>query len=167
MGGHTLLEDERTQRNIVIGLSVGAVVVLVAGIIAFALTRNGGGDSPTATLPVESTVPDAGLATSTTTGSTSTTSTSIASTTTIVIAANADAGQDLAVDRDTEFVLTAMDVAAGTPDTAVRWTQTSGPDVTGGAGTLQRYRSQGDRANAGVDLDVSTRSCGHRRCRHR
>jgi len=45
-------------------------------------------------------------------------------------------GVDLAVDRQGEFTLTALDLAEGTPDEAVRWRQTAGPDVTDGAGEL-------------------------------
>ena len=125
---------ERRQRNLIIGLSVGAVLVLLAGMITFVATQeNRGSATPaasTSSLP-EQVVP----ATSAPAPSTAETTTTVPSTTTVILA-NADAGEDLAVDQSVEFVLVANDLAEGTPNEAVRWTQTAGPDVTAGVGAL-------------------------------
>jgi hypothetical protein len=150
-GPPVLTETERTQRNLVIGLSIGAAVVLVAGVIAFAATRGGGGTSnslPPLTV-TSSTAP--ATTSSSTTSTTAAPATTDESTTTVPIVANADAGTDLAVDRLTVFTLTANAVAEGTPDAAVRWTQTAGPDVTEGVGTLS-----GPVVTATAPADVST-----------
>ena len=48
-------------------------------------------------------------------------------------------------------MLTAENLAEGTPDAAVRWTQTAGPDVTAGRGSLL-----GIEVAAIAPLDVST-----------
>ncbi|NND73894.1 MAG: hypothetical protein HKN44_02705, partial [Ilumatobacter sp.] len=146
------LRDDRRQRNLVIGLSIGAVVVLLVGIVAFAMTRSDG-TSTEATVPTVDSTGET-FETSTSTSSTSTTSSSTSTTsTTLPIAAVADAGPDLAVDRDTPFTLTAVGLAAETPDEAVRWTQTAGPDVTGGTGSLS-----GPVVVAPAPADVTTLS---------
>lgn len=141
-GRPPLSAAERRQRNLIIALSVSAVVVLVAGMIAFVATRDGGlaGSSETTLVPNGPTSTRATSPSTTTTGPTTTvspTTTSTVPSTTVVIPANAEAGDDLLVSRSGEFAMTALNLAEGTPNAAVRWTQTAGPDVTGGIGSLR------------------------------
>ena len=70
---------------------------------------------------------------------------------TVPIVANADAGADLLVNRGDEFRLVAADLAPGTPNAAVRWTQIEGPDATAGVGSLR-----GAEAVAIAPDDVAT-----------
>ena len=149
---------ERRQRNLVIGLSIGSVIVLLAGMIAFVATR----DSGTATTGQSTVLPTSGSDTVavtsspslTTTPSTTPSTTMVGTTlisTTVPIVANADAGTDLAVNQGSEFSLIASDLAPGTPNAAVRWTQTAGPDATAGVGSLR-----GAEAVAFAPDDVAT-----------
>ncbi len=127
--------NERRQRNIVIALGIAGALVLLVGVVAFAATR--GGDSSSA--PATSESPGTSEATTTTVEATTTTAPSTTSTTSTTLApipAVADAGTDLDVDIGAEVTLAALDLAEGTPDEAVRWTQTAGPDVTEGTGSL-------------------------------
>lgn len=144
---------ERRQRNWVIGLSIGAVVVLISGMIAFAVGRDSGGGVATPSTVVPAPVSDSSIPDSTTTTIVTTTTIAPATTppTTVVITANADAGGDLVVSRSDEFMLVASGLAEGTPNAAVRWTQTAGPDVTAGVGSLR-----GAEAVAIAPTEVST-----------
>ncbi len=144
--------QEERHRNVLIALSVTAVLVLIAGIVTFVTSQGGNGVAPSSTvLPAaQSTskpVTTVTQAAATTTASATTTTPS----TTLLLPANAEAGEDLLVDRAAEFVLTAENLAEGTPDGAVRWTQTAGPDVTAGLGSLL-----GIEVAAIAPLDVST-----------
>jgi hypothetical protein len=149
-----LSESERRQRNLIIGLSIGSVIVLLAGMIAFVATRDSGtamtGQSTVLPTSVPDTVAVASSTTSTTAPSTTVVETTLPSTT-VPIVANADAGSDLAVDQGSEFRLIASDLAPGTPNAAVRWTQTDGPDATAGVGSLR-----GAEAVAIAPDDVAT-----------
>ena len=116
--------NERSRRGITIGASVAAVLGLLAVMGAFVVERVADEEATTST-------------TSTTTSTTSTTSTTVPETTTTVgVPAIANAGVDQAVDRGAAVQLAAVGIAAGTPDASIAWAQTSGPDVTAGAGTL-------------------------------
>lgn len=131
---------ERRQRNLIIALSIGGVLVLIAGMIAFVATRGGGESAGPATVP--SSAPGTSLAdepapTSSEPAPTTVETTTTMPPTTVAILANADAGADLAVDQSVEFRLVAAGLAAGTPSAAVRWTQIAGPDVTAGVGSLR------------------------------
>ncbi len=130
---------ERRQRNLIIALSVGAVLVLIAGMIAFVATHEGGeSTTPSTVLPITSTtLADDPAPTTSEPAPTTIATTTTVPPTTVAIAANADAGEDLAVDQSVEFTLVAADLAEGTPSAAVRWTQTAGPDVTAGTGSLR------------------------------
>jgi hypothetical protein len=122
---------EQRQRAVVIGLAIAGAVALVMGLVAFILTRSFGGDT-TATDPF-----DTGTVVTTTTiaeTTTTSTSTTTSSTTTAPILAVANAGDDIDVGFDGSVTLEAVGLDATTPDDQVRWTQTSGPDVTAGAG---------------------------------
>jgi hypothetical protein len=150
-----LTARERRQRNLIIGLSIGSVVVLLAGMIAFVATRESGAATTTAqssALPTSApdTVPVTSMTTAATDPSTTLVETTVP-TTTVPIVANADAGPDLAVNRGGEFRLIAADLAPGTPNAAVRWTQTDGPDATAGVGSLR-----GAEAVAIAPDDVAT-----------
>lgn len=144
--------QEERHRNVLIALSVTAVFVLIAGVITFVASQGGNGIAPSSTvLPAAQPTSQPGTtvtqAATTTTASATTTTPS----TTLLLPANAEAGEDLLVDRAAEFVLTAENLAEGTPDAAVRWTQTAGPDVTAGRGSLL-----GIEVAAIAPLDVST-----------
>ena len=128
---------ERRQRNLIIALSIGAVIVLIAGMIAFVATQDRGESTSPATVVTASTTAVVEESAPITAEETTTTTTSTVPPTTVVITANADAGEDLAVDQAVEFMLVARDLADGTPSEAVRWTQTAGPDVTAGVGSLR------------------------------
>lgn len=130
---------ERRQRNLIIALSIGAVLVLIAGMIAFVATGDGGeSTAPSSVLPVTSTsLADELVVTTLEPAPTTIETTTTVPSTTVVIPANADAGEDLVVDQSVEFMLVAADLAEGTPGAAVRWTQTAGPDVTAGVGSLR------------------------------
>ena len=143
---------EERHRNVLIALSVTAVLVLIAGVIAFVASQGGNGVASSSTVlpatqPTSKPVTTVTQAATTTTASATTTTPS----TTLLLPANAEAGEDLLVDRAAEFVLTAENLAEGTPDAAVRWTQTAGPDVTAGRGSLL-----GIEVAAIAPLDVST-----------
>lgn len=154
-GRSRLSPAERRQRNLVIALSVGAVLVLIAGMIAFVATQDGGIAGPPATSEqstLVTTVP--GASTTDPLGTTTVTDVSTTSTippTTVVIPANAEAIDDVAVSRSGEFTLIATNLAEGTPNAAIRWTQTAGPDVTAGVGSLR-----GAEAAAIAPATVST-----------
>ncbi|WP_395152965.1 hypothetical protein [Ilumatobacter sp.] len=150
----SLNDSERRRRNLIIGLSIGSVVVLVAGMIAFVAARESG----TATTVQSSVLPTSAPGTVPVTLSTalaSESSTLVVETTlpptTVPIVANADAGTDLVVNRGDEFRLVAANLAPGTPNAAVRWTQTDGPDATAGVGSLR-----GAEAVAIAPDDVAT-----------
>ena len=119
------------QRAVVIGLAIAGVVALSMGLVAFILTRSSAGDA-TATDPFDTGT----VVTTTTIAETTTTSssTSTSSTTMAPILAFADAGDDIDVGLGGSVTLEALGVDPATPDDHVRWTQTSGPDVTAGAG---------------------------------
>ena len=121
----------RRQRAVVIGLAIAGVVALSMGLVAFILTRSSAGDA-TATDPFDTGT----VVTTTTIAETTTTSssTSTSSTTMAPILAFADAGDDIDVGLGGSVTLEALGVDPATPDDHVRWTQTSGPDVTAGAG---------------------------------
>tara|TARA_R110002110_G_scaffold189440_1_gene397712 strand:- start:96 stop:2153 length:2058 start_codon:yes stop_codon:yes gene_type:complete len=109
--------------------------------IAFVATRESGAATTTAqssALPTSAldTVPVTSMTTAATDPSTTLVETTVP-TTTVPIVANADAGLDLAVNRGGEFRLIAADLAPGTPNAAVRWTQIDGPDATAGVGSLR------------------------------
>jgi hypothetical protein len=151
-GRPLLSPQERRQRNLLIALSVGAVLVLVAGMIAFVASQ-GGDDSAAPSTVLPTSVLATEPATTTTTEATTTTvaSTTTTPSTTVPLPANAEAGEDLLVDRTIEFMLVAANLAEGTPNAAVRWTQTAGPDVTAGVGSLR-----GAEAVAIAPANVST-----------
>ena len=135
-----LTASERRQRNLIIGLSIGSVVVLLAGMIAFVATREGGAATTAQSSAGPTSAPDTVPVTSMTTTATDPSATLVETTvptTTVPIVANADAGPDLAVNRGSEFRLIAADLAPGTPNAAVRWTQIDGPDATAGVGSLR------------------------------
>ena len=127
---------ERRQRNLIIGLSIGSVIVLLAGMIAFVATRGSGTATTVQPTALPTSVPNTVAATSSTAASTIAVETTPPRTA-VPIVANADAGPDLAVNRSGEFRLIATDLAPGTPNAAVRWTQMSGPDATAGVGSLR------------------------------
>ncbi|MDG0977539.1 MAG: hypothetical protein P8P69_08170 [Ilumatobacter sp.] len=150
-GRPPLSPHEERQRNVLIALSVAAVLVLIAGMIAFVASQ-GGGDAAAPSTVLPTSVPTSEPATTTTQATTTTVaSTTTTPSTTLLLPANAEAGEDLLVDRAAEFVLTAENLAEGTPGDAVRWTQTAGPDVTTGVGSLL-----GIEAVVTAPLDVST-----------
>lgn len=150
-GRRLLSAAERRQRNLVIALSVGGVLVLVAGMIAFVASQGGDDSSgPSTVLPTS--VPTSESVTTTIEATTTTAvPTTTTPSTTVPLPANAEAGEDLLVDRAVEFMLVASNLAEGTPNAAVRWTQTSGPDVTAGVGSLR-----GSQAVAIAPANVST-----------
>ena len=150
-GRPPLSPHEERQRNVLIALSVAAVLVLIAGMIAFVASQ-GGGDAAAPSTVLPTSVLTSEPATTTTQATTTTVvSTTTTPSTTLLLPANAEAGEDLLVDRAAEFVLAAENLAEGTPDDAVRWTQTAGPDVTAGVGSLL-----GIEAVVTAPLDVST-----------
>ena len=146
--------SERRQRNLIIGVSIGSVVVLVAGMIAFVATRESGAattaQSSAPPTSVPGTVPVTSMRTSAADPSTTLVETTVP-VAIVPIVANADAGSDLAVNRGGEFRLIAADLAPGTPNAAVRWTQIDGPDATAGVGSLR-----GAEAVAIAPDDVAT-----------
>jgi hypothetical protein len=135
---------EFLEPKYLIALVIGAVLVLIAGLIAVA--RGGGDDAPiTAQATTSSVTPTTRVLTtspiplpSTTTTSTSTSTTSSTSTTTTSTTppapAVADAGADLAVDAGGAVTLTALDLSDA--NQSVVWRQVGGPDVTDGRGRL-------------------------------
>ncbi len=136
-GRPLLSAAERRQRNLVIALSIGGVLVLIAGMIAFVASQGGDESSaPSTVLPTSAPITEP--ATTTTEATTTTVaSTTTTPSTTVPLPAVAEAGDDLLVDRAVEFKLVATNVAEGTPNAAIRWTQTAGPDVTAGVGSLR------------------------------
>ncbi|MDG2232925.1 MAG: hypothetical protein P8L16_03805, partial [Ilumatobacter sp.] len=121
-GRPPLSPHEERQRNVLIALSVAAVLVLIAGMIAFVASQ-GGGDAAAPSTVLPTSVPTSEPATTTTQATTTTVaSTTTTPSTTLLLPANAEAGEDLLVDRAAEFVLTAENLAEGTPGDAVRWT---------------------------------------------
>jgi hypothetical protein len=139
---------------LIIGLSIGAVIVLLAGMIAFVATRDSGTTTAGQPTVLPTSVPDTAAVASSTTSTTAPSTTVVETTlpsTTVPIVANADAGIDLAVNRGSEFRLIASDLAPGTPNAAVRWTQIDGPDATAGVGSLR-----GAEAVAIAPDDVAT-----------
>lgn len=135
-----LNDSERRRRNLIIGLSIGSVVVLLAGMIAFVATRGSGTPTTVQFSALPTSAPGTVPVTLSTTSATDPSTTVVETTlppTTVPIVANADAGTDLAVNRGGEFRLIAARLAPGTPNAAVRWTQTDGPDATAGVGSLR------------------------------
>ena len=129
--------NERSRRGITIGASVAAVLGLLAVMGAFVVERVADEEATTSTTSTTST---------TTTSTTSTTSTTVPETTTTVgVPAIANAGVDQAVDRGAAVQLAAVGIAAGTPDASIAWAQTSGPDVTAGAGRSRDPRPRSPR----------------------
>jgi hypothetical protein len=121
--------EERRRRAVLLGAAAAAAVVLLIGLVALLVDSDG---EPDTSSPSSSTTTSTSTSTTTTT-STSTTTTSPPATT--VPDAVADAGPDRSVDRGSRVRLQARGVE-GIPDEAIRWTQTLGPDVTGGSGVL-------------------------------
>jgi hypothetical protein len=133
---------ELLQPKYVIGLAVGAVMVLVIGLIVV-FTGGGDGDlvaiDPGTTLVTGSTEPSLTttpivLDPSATTTTTSTTSTSTTSTTAPPLPAFADAGEDLVADAGSLVTLAALDLSE--ENQSVVWRQMAGPDVTETRGRL-------------------------------
>lgn len=150
-GRPPLSPAERRQRNLVIALSIGAVLVLLAGMVAFVVSQNDDeASAPSTVLPTSTVTTEPTVSTTEATTTTVAATTTLPSTT-VPVPANAEAGEDLFVDRAVEFRLTAASLAPGTPNAAVRWTQTSGPDVTAGVGSLR-----GAEAVAIAPANVST-----------
>ena len=130
---------EFLQPKYLVGLGIGAAIVLIAGIIVIA-ARAGGGDSTTppastSSTPVTTTpAPMPPPPTASTSSTSTTTSTSTTSTTLVPQDAVADAGADLAVSYDADVSLAAQNLSE--PDQSVVWRQVGGPDVTDGRGRL-------------------------------
>ena len=120
--------EERRRRAVLLGAAAAAAVVLLIGLVALLVDSDGERDTSS---PSSSSTTSTSTSTSTT--STSTTTTSPPATT--VPDAVADAGPDRSVDRGSRVRLEARGVE-GIPEEAIRWTQTFGPDVTGGSGVL-------------------------------
>lgn len=138
--GFASTERQAWQRNAIVALAVCSAMVLIAGVVTFLVTNGSSGDGDGALAPGSDV--SAPVVNSSSTTSTSSTvpvaSTSTSTTTsTVPIVANADAGPAQFVDGSSEVTLTAVDLAEGTPDAAVRWKQEAGPDVTEGRGILR------------------------------
>lgn len=128
-------DAERRQRNIVIGLSIAAALVLLLGIIAFAATRSSGDSTATPDTPVPTSPPATETSTTSTT-STTTSTTTTTTTTTLPPVIEADAGPDLDASRGEVVTLAAVDLDDAVDPEQVRWVQIGGPDVTAGVGAL-------------------------------
>ena len=133
-----LTTSERRQRGAVIALSAAGAFALLVGLVAFLVTRDDGTEVGTPSTSAQPTASTTTLPETTTTSEppASSTSTTAPTTTTGPINAIADAGPDIRVGFGGSVTLEARSLPTGVGDDRVRWIQTSGPDVTSGAGSF-------------------------------